>query len=188
MRGAAICQRSAQHRTGLVIHQTGIGDAIAACECLTIIGFGGIIGRYRQRSLINRQLARNIGNVIIAGCQTRYVDDIIARIDGRLRGATIGQRSVQHRTGFVIHQTGIGNTVAADEGQAIIGFGRIIGRYRQPGLANRQLAWNISNVIIAGRQTRHIDGITARIDGPLRAPAICQRSAQHRTGLVVHQT
>src|SRR5690606_38642298 len=71
---AAISQNTPQHTAVIAADKAAVADAIAAVVTITIIGLAGVVGRHRQRGLVDGESAINKGKVIVVVTATERVD------------------------------------------------------------------------------------------------------------------
>ena len=128
LRGPRIGEGSAEYRLRLAVHETCIGDAVAAHIGLAVISLAEIGRRQGERSLPDREGAICVSDGIIGGSTATWGDRVGARVDRALGGAGIGERPAEDGLGLAIHEAGIGNAVAAGIGQTVVGLGEGIGR------------------------------------------------------------
>ena len=185
--GADKGQRPAQVRGSIPGDKADVSDAVTTRVGEPIVRLAGGVGGDGQDDLIDLQRARHRGDRVVGRSPPPRDDGVAAQVDGPLRGPPIGEGSAENGLRLAVHETCIGDAVAAHIGLAVISLAEIGRRQGERCLADRQSAIRVSDRVIGGSTATRGDRVGARIDRALGGADIGERPAEDGLGLAIHE-
>ena len=187
MGGADKGEGSAQVRGSIPGDKTDVSDAVAPRVGQSIVSLAGRVGGDGQDDLTDLQRARHRSDRVIVGGSARRNDRIVAEVDGPLRGAAIADRAAEFRLGLAVDETGIGDAIAAREGQAVISLAEIGRRHGERRLVDRQGTVREGDGVIGRSKATRGDRVGAHVDRALGGADIGDAPAEDGRGFSVHE-